>query len=802
MAERYNFKYLPLVGKLPGKSMVEQTETAINELASVVYDNVGHVGNLAEEIQAANTNASNALDKATEALETSSRVYIKQIAAVDVNDYYDSELYYINNDGSTNIPVRDSGFLEVKTNDDKTACEQVFIADSTGTSYYRHGRITEQTLGEETTYVVTWSSWYRVATTEYVQAELQDYLPLSGGTLTGVVNGVTPTAGDNSTKIATTAFVNATAKAAIGYYNSVDEMRKSETAIERRPCVTLGYYEPNDGGGGVYIIRQKKENDVDDGGSVLFLDNGNVAELIIEGAINVKQFGAKGNGVNDDITHFINAIDYVAKHKQNETLTSITLSSYVIPIIIPTGIYNISRGLTLPAYICLKGQGDQASEIRAISPMDAVIDIVGDDTPRLRYALKISGIRINCNNVALDGISNYASGVWLDGATFTDIYVYKALQYGIHIGSTWCSNFDHITINGASVGVAFHSNIEGNGFNNNKITNLNIHNCSLIGAFLEMQNSSITTLNIDRMGEYRRKDYSANLSTVTINNIVYDEPCAIYITGMTDTSSIDKLWFEWITKTTIPCILIKNIETYANKQFKAKTIEITDVHIGTACVDIYHILSGIVILDGLRYDNITTTAHIIDTTGANPNTSLFVKNIKTYDIMNNVVNTLKYGAFTAQVVGNNGHIATFCPDYTNAFKYKNGVESFERFDDKTNTYVKYRGSDIVQRDVDNVTFLPQVAFNIKQTYTNSKIPDSWADLGVFPKVAGILPIVTPRSAESAMVIQRGYYTQYQWVTGDDGKNHLQIRITAGAAISISNALFGVAIYIENPTRIE
>lgn len=33
------------------------------------------------------------------------------------------------------------------------------------------------------------------------------YLPLSGGTLTGEVNGVTPTAGDNSTKLATTAFV-------------------------------------------------------------------------------------------------------------------------------------------------------------------------------------------------------------------------------------------------------------------------------------------------------------------------------------------------------------------------------------------------------------------------------------------------------------------------------------------------------------------------------------------------------------------------------------------------------------------
>ena len=33
------------------------------------------------------------------------------------------------------------------------------------------------------------------------------YLPLAGGTLTGAVNGVTPTAGDDSTKLATTAYV-------------------------------------------------------------------------------------------------------------------------------------------------------------------------------------------------------------------------------------------------------------------------------------------------------------------------------------------------------------------------------------------------------------------------------------------------------------------------------------------------------------------------------------------------------------------------------------------------------------------
>ena len=46
---------------------------------------------------------------------------------------------------------------------------------------------------------------------QYLLNNFDNYLPLSGGTLTGDVNGVTPTAGDNSTKIATTEFVNAKA---------------------------------------------------------------------------------------------------------------------------------------------------------------------------------------------------------------------------------------------------------------------------------------------------------------------------------------------------------------------------------------------------------------------------------------------------------------------------------------------------------------------------------------------------------------------------------------------------------------
>lgn len=72
---------------------------------------------------------------------------------------------------------------------------------------------------------------------------------------------------------------------------------------------TLGYHDINDGGAGTYSIRGKVAGETENGGSVIFLDNENVAELITDGTVNVKQFGAKGDGVTDDTTALTNAIN-------------------------------------------------------------------------------------------------------------------------------------------------------------------------------------------------------------------------------------------------------------------------------------------------------------------------------------------------------------------------------------------------------------------------------------------------------------------------------------------------------------
>ena len=184
----YEFRYAPLTGRLTGKQMIEQTEQAINGLAGLVDEAAGQVEIISTLANEANENAATALETAEEALATTGRTYITVSIPANANDYFESQLIYIADATSTNIPVADTGMLEAKTNDDKTACEQVFIADSSGESYYRHGDITAETVGDVTTYTVTWGGWSsQPATQAYVQGELANYLPLSGGTMTGTL---------------------------------------------------------------------------------------------------------------------------------------------------------------------------------------------------------------------------------------------------------------------------------------------------------------------------------------------------------------------------------------------------------------------------------------------------------------------------------------------------------------------------------------------------------------------------------------------------------------------------------------
>lgn len=127
-------------------------------------------------------------------------------------------------------------------------------------------------------------------------------------------------------------------KRTANYYNSVEAMKADRKLKAGMTACTLGYYSLNDGGAGTYIIRAKTDGDVDDGGSVHELANGNVAELVVEnGMVNVKQFGAKGG----DISEIINKI-----------LAQLSINVVFFPI----GTYSIVNTINVDKGILLKGE--------------------------------------------------------------------------------------------------------------------------------------------------------------------------------------------------------------------------------------------------------------------------------------------------------------------------------------------------------------------------------------------------------------------------------------------------------------
>ena len=98
-------------------------------------------------------------------------------------------------------------------------------------------------------------------------------------------------------------------------FDTVADMKTATNLVDGSYAQTLGYRNLNDGGGSIYKIVDNDEL-IDDGGSIIELDSGLKASLIVTNTIRIAQFGIDGNhGTNID-----NFVTYINNHNLINTV--------------------------------------------------------------------------------------------------------------------------------------------------------------------------------------------------------------------------------------------------------------------------------------------------------------------------------------------------------------------------------------------------------------------------------------------------------------------------------------------------
>lgn len=82
--------------------------------------------------------------------------------------------------------------------------------------------------------------------------------------------------------------------------NTIAVMKNMTNLVKNDVIKTLGYNAINDGGSGLYLIKERTNEHVEDNALIHFVGEGLVAELLGKDEINVKVLGAKGDGITDD----------------------------------------------------------------------------------------------------------------------------------------------------------------------------------------------------------------------------------------------------------------------------------------------------------------------------------------------------------------------------------------------------------------------------------------------------------------------------------------------------------------------
>lgn len=167
-------------------------------------------------------------------------------------------------------------------------------------------------------------------------------------------------------------------------YDTVADMKSATNLVNGSFARTLGYTSKNDGGASLYKIRYITNDDVVDEGSIITMtadpDDHLIAELIVEdNTIDVKQFGAIGDGIADDTVAIQKALTFgIGK-----------------TVLINNGVYLIND--TIDA---------SGNDIVGNAIIKAMPSFDGNQLIMPHNTVSIDGLMLDCNNSSISAIGN------------------------------------------------------------------------------------------------------------------------------------------------------------------------------------------------------------------------------------------------------------------------------------------------------------------------------------------------------------------------------------------------------------
>lgn len=323
-----------------------------------------------------------------------------------------------------------------------------------------------------------------LVTTAILKNELKKYLPLSGGDMTGDITANNVYANNN-----------------VLVFNSVAEMKSSNKVKAGYTLRTQGFYTAGDGGGADYVIIDDIGEDEIDEASIIALQKGVYAKLLIKDFINIKWFGAYVDGEHDDSTAFNNCVEFLQRTKKEvEQIQALAVKTKVV---IPHGIMKISDTIKVDINVMsLDGGG---SVILAEGLEDNSYAIwVNNWTAKDGYATYTNIIsqvgnfiltgtnRFDSINGLLMGSKEAQEGSAVIGYGGARVRMERIMIQNLNTGITWGSNqyldsWHNISVNHCHIGLDNLSSPYNTG------ENINFHNSVFFGND-KMYNTSLTML--------------------------------------------------------------------------------------------------------------------------------------------------------------------------------------------------------------------------------------------------------------------------------------------------------------------